>query len=206
MSKVSLLKSFSRLNDAELEVKSHTISAKMTNNANFPSPIPSIAELDAGTLAFQIALTNSNGGGKDKTIIKKLKRDTLEEILFELGVFVEQNCNNDEVIALSSGFDLAKKKEKHGALPAPTGLTLSDGPTKGSILAECDSVAHANGYIFKYTPDPLTPNSVWQTKTVTKTKVVISGLESGKRYWFSVAALSTEDEQVFSSSLDRVTQ
>lgn len=206
MSKISIVKSFSKLPDAELGVKAQGIIGMLTNNPNFSNPIPPLADINAAIIAYDDALAGMAVGGKDKTARKNEKREVLLSLLFDLGVFVEQNCQDNEVIALSSGYDLAKKPSKIGNLPKPEAVELSDGDNNGEVEVKVSKVKGAKSYLYSYTLDPLSENSIWQSVPSSKTKTTIKNLESVKKYWFKVAAIGATDSLNFSEEVSRVVQ
>lgn len=206
MTKISIVKSFSKLPDAALGVKAQGIIGMLTNNPNFLAPIPPLAEINEAIVAYDAALAGMAVGGKDKTALKNEKREVLLSLLFNLGVFVEQNCQDNEVIALSSGYSLAKKPSKIGNLPKPEMVEVTDGEGEGEVEIKVSRVKGAKSYLYSYTLDPITDHSIWQSIPSSKTKTVIKNLESVKKYWFKVAAVGTTDNLNFSEEVSRVVQ
>jgi hypothetical protein len=206
MAKISVIKGFSKLADAEIGVKAQSIVNQMTNNPNFTTPTPSLEDVSTAITAYDNALADMPTGGKEKTALKNEKREALEEILADLAEYVEQNCQDNEAIALSSGFDLAKKPAKIGKLPKPATIEVKDGDNQGEVDIKVSKVVGAKSYVFCYTPDPITDASVWQMMPSSNTKITIEGLESVKKYWFKAAAVGANKELNYTDEVSRVTQ
>jgi hypothetical protein len=206
MSKVKLITSFVKCTDAQLEIESQVILDKMTGNTYFPTPVPTLEQLKAARKAYETALAQVPGGGKEKVVIKNQKKGELANLLSSLALFVEQNSQDNEAIALSSGFDLAKKPAPVGNLPKPEKLLLADGTNPGEIEVSVESVKGAKSYFLQYTPDPLAPDSIWQSIPGTKSKITVKNLPSVKKYWFRVAGVGASPTLNFSDSLSRVVQ
>jgi hypothetical protein len=118
MSLVKIVTGFTRMRDDELDTRAQTIVEKMTGNANYPDPVPALADITIVLTAYKQALVQSqNGnGGKDKTAIKNAKRVELVGLLTRLAQFVQFNCQDDLAILLTSGFDSRKPNTPIGML------------------------------------------------------------------------------------------
>src|SRR6478672_9660860 len=101
MSKPRIITGFSRYRDTELDVKAKFIVDSMTDNTNFTTPLPKLADVASATTAYIEALSNAEAGGISQTAIKNQTRQTLETLLEKLALYVEAYGKNDEVILLS---------------------------------------------------------------------------------------------------------
>jgi hypothetical protein len=206
MAKLKVISGFSKLRDDDLDTKAQFIIDKMTNNPNYPAPIPDIAALTNAKNEYVVALTDKETGGKEKTAIKNQKRTNLETILGQLALYVQQNCQNDLAILLSSGFDAAKPKEKIGLLEKPQNLKAEDGPNAGTIKLSVKSVKGADSYLFECTEAPVSNDSVWTAKPSSKANYIFEGLTSGKQYAFRVAGVGSDPTLVYSDVVLRYAQ
>jgi hypothetical protein len=50
---------FDRLSDAQLEVKANTIVSSITGNSNFPTPTPTLADVQIAITAYTAALATA---------------------------------------------------------------------------------------------------------------------------------------------------
>jgi hypothetical protein len=133
MNKPKIIKGFDRYRDTELDVKAKFIVDSMTDNPNFTTPVPALADVTAATTAYIAALSNAESGGKSQLAIKNQARLQLEELLNKLALYVEAYGKSDEVILLSSGFNLAKTVTPVGILPKPNGFTVQP-KDKGTVI------------------------------------------------------------------------
>jgi len=201
MGTAKVVKTFSsaKYTDSGLDVKAGYIIERMTGNAAYTNPVPSLDSLKLQVKNYHEALLNTQGGGKAETVIKNDLRKQLEEALSQEADYVQIASGGDEAIILSSGFDVRKKASTVGMLDKPTGFMVKMGENQGSVDASCDAVSYADFYEFGYTHTPVTPNSVWVTQTTTKRRKIIDGLPSGAELAFRVAGGGSDSSRVYSN-------
>src|SRR5882672_8154633 len=83
------------MNDEALEVKIQSILKSMSNNVNFPAPIPEVQALDVAFKAFQAALVAQRTGSREDTARKNELRAELALAYRNLGNVVDAKSNND---------------------------------------------------------------------------------------------------------------
>jgi hypothetical protein len=193
MALFKLKKSFNptSYSDSELLVFTLSVLEKMTGNSYFTTPNPTLATVRAGHDEFQSALSKQQRGNKESTAVKNAKRDVLEDLLQRLANYVEEVAGNNEVILLSSGFELYKKAEKAGPLDVPTGLAVKPGATHGSLVFSWDKVDNARSYEVQYY-DTEKGELTAKTKTSTCTNIEITSLISGRQYTLAVAGVGSD--------------
>lgn len=108
MTKIKIITSFGKYNDADLEQKAELIVHSMTSNANFPNPIPPIADVLAATTAFDAAIIRAKEGGKTEQFARDLKRQELIALLDKLALYVQIEADGIDSVLASSGFTLSK--------------------------------------------------------------------------------------------------
>lgn len=195
---ISKLKiSFSRFSDAALEIKARQIQQDMTGNPAFTSPIPTLADLGIAIDAYSVALVNAADLGRINVAEKNQRRETLELLLAQLGMYVMYIANGDTFILTSSGYDLTKQREIT-ELVNPGSVTLGNGITTGAMSAKVKAQAAINTYQFGYTPFPVTEESVWTTTMTTRSKIIFQGLQPGKEYAVRVAVVGRGEEVAYS--------
>jgi len=199
--KVSKDVSTSKYADSELTTKAGHIVEKMTDNTNFTTPEPPLANITAAKNALIAAMAKVQNGSKEDTVIKNNCRTALETLLKSEADYVQRISNGDEAIILSSGFDVNKKPGTVGQLAKPANLSLKPGGNRGTLLVSCDVVANASFYEFNYTEAPAATASLWTQKTTTKHKIQIEGLTSGKQYIFRVAGAGSDPSRVWSDDV-----
>lgn len=200
-SKVSTGFSASLYSEAELVNKANYIIESMTGNTYFETPMPSISRLKTANDNFVTSLAKMESGSKQDTVVKNNNRFTLENILRALAAYVQLTSDGDEAIILSSGFDVNKKPAPIGQLTKPENLVVTQGANKGSVILSCDVVANANFYEFQYALSPVSAETTWILRTITRHKLQIDELISGKQYTFRVAGAGTDPSRVWSEEI-----
>jgi hypothetical protein len=202
MALFKLKKSFGRgtYNDAELLVFALSVIEKMTGNSYFTNPNPKLETIKTSYEEFQLAVSKHLKGNKESTAAKNAKRDVLEELLQRLANYVEDIAGNDEVILLSSGFELYKKAEKAGPLDIPQGLMLKPGTAHGSLVFSWDKVDNARSYEVQYY-ETEQGNVTAKLRTCTCSSIEITGLTSGKQYTFEVAGVGSDPSRNWSDTI-----
>ena len=110
---------FTKLADGNLVTKTGQIIASMTGNANYTKPAPTLAVVQTTATTFSTALTAASDGGKTKTADKNAARSELLGLLQNLALYVQQTCNEDLAVLLSSGFDAQKEPHPAGCCLRP---------------------------------------------------------------------------------------
>jgi hypothetical protein len=109
MNKVSLDFSTNQYSDAELSIKAQTISGDMDGNAFFPALATNVTVIKGLNTTFDDYLAKMADGNKRLTAEKNNSRLDLVEALCEAGRLVQNVSKGDEVMILSSGFDMCRK-------------------------------------------------------------------------------------------------
>jgi hypothetical protein len=193
--------SVGRYTDLELSNKTSHVVEEMTDNPHFTTPSPPLADISEVNGAYIQSLNKVEGGSKEDTVIKNNYRKMVETLLKREADYVQTTSEGDEAIILSSGFDVNKKPAMVGPLDKATGLQITPGSNKGSIMANCNVLSNADFYEFEYTEAPIAPNCIWIVKTSTKHKILIEGLTSGKQYVFRVAGAGSDPSRNWSDEI-----
>ncbi len=195
MSKSRLVTSFHRYRDTDLEIKARFIVQSMDGNENFTTPIPALSTVSNAINTYVIALRDAESGGKTAVATKNEERAALEMLLVKLSLYVEATANYNEVVLLSSGFNLAKDPMPVGTLPKPHDFSAT--PTeKGAMLLKLSPIHRAINYQYEYRL--ANSNDPWNQQLHTKSKLKIWGLQSGVAYEFRVTAIGTDPHRVYS--------
>jgi hypothetical protein len=206
MSLLRITNGLERLSDQNLRVKISAVIVSMTDNANFPSPQPSLATVQAALDAFANALAEATSGSSYQKAVKNDLRQELIKLAHSLSNYVLFASDGDAIKALSSGFDIAKEYGSSEPITKPMGLKLQDGPNAGELVFKFAKVKGARSYVYQYTQDPLTEQTMWMQQTGTTGKVVLKKLNSCKRYWCRVVAIGPKGQEAWSDAVSRVVQ
>jgi len=114
-----------------------------------------------------------------------------------LGNYVQIVSNGDAVIIHSAHMDVRSPASPIGPMPPVDVLTVTMGDGEGRILVTWPTLRGADNYTVQQHADPLPANgngnNGWTTiATVSRGRYLAQGLESGKKFWFRVAANGTQ--------------
>lgn len=179
--------------DSELIVFAQKHVTAMSGNANYPTPLPNTTEFATGLTAMQNsvqALAAAQQAVLQAVSVRDTARASLESLLSRRAAFVDVQSGGDEAKILSSGFEVRATGGSIGELPAPLDFLATMGDDPGEIDLTWSPVYGAKSYVVECSEHSIPPQ--WrQVKIVTKSKVTVPGLTSGKEYAFRVAAVGT---------------
>jgi len=194
MKKMNIVTSFSRYNNAGLVLKAEFIVSSMTGNIYFATPDPTLAEVKNAAEALDTAIVEAQDGIKAKILARENKRGLLIDLLKKLSLYVRLTAqDNDEALA-SSGFTLTKIPESIGILAKPQDFKIEP-ENIGGIKLSLKTIKGANSYQYEYRKND---TEAWTILVDTKSKVLITGLESGGHYEFRVTGIGTATQRVYS--------
>ncbi len=197
MFKQKIIINYGRLGDTELEQKTQEILAALTGNAAFPTPQPPLADVQTALDEFEAAMLAAANRDHIKIELKNLKREALLAQLNRLAQYVQVSSDGGMEKMLSSGFDLSKTRGPVGPLPKPSGFKVSAIGT-GTMKLSLNAIDGADNYQYEYRK---ADSENWQMQILSKSRVSISGLESGMEYLFRVTALGSNPTRVYSDVL-----
>jgi hypothetical protein len=203
--KLKIKKSYKNPSDTYMLKLIGRVLENMKNNASFPNPIPTVAEVEKGAFDYQLAL---NVAGRNDRTLSSAKNDRKAELtgmLEKWDDYVTTTGNGDKTMLLSSGFDIAGLKNQSQELLPIEKLDVEIGPI-GQAIVSVKKVAGARMYAFQCTPDPITPNSQWTTETTSDRENTFTNLNSIAKYWFRVVAYGRGKQRVTSVLVSRVIQ
>ena len=189
LAKVSL--SIARATDGNLVIFTDSVISKMTNNAEYPTPTPSLASVQTSLTAFQDALAEAKDGGTSKTAAKNAVREVLLAKLRNLALYVQLECGDDLAALLTSGYEATKPPTPAGVLPAPQQVTLTQGVLSGTLELRGRPVTNAGAYEAQKTTTIDNPNSWESVDQVTAARMQLEGLTPGKTYWARLRAIGS---------------
>ncbi|MGA9774056.1 MAG: fibronectin type III domain-containing protein [Blastocatellia bacterium] len=194
MSKVKL--NLRSLSPTEKTVKARQIISSLMGNPDFTTPHPPLTQITASADALDVAFADVQTAKQNvltKNSILRESSDTLDGQLRQLAAYIESVSGDDESKILSAGVGVKNVVTSGIGTPltAPAGLSAAEGDHDGEIDLNWDKVKNAKSYVIERSSDPPTATS-WVHETVSlKSSTTISGLTSGTRYWFRVAAVVT---------------
>jgi len=194
---------FSDYSDDGLLTQGRVIEAKMTGNASFPNPTPSIETLLRAIEKFETDLTASNGGrnGVNATAVKNQSRAELITVMQNLGLDVQKNGNDDFVTLLSSGYDI-KGTPAPGTVPeAPINLVLTDGLHNGECDVKFAKVKNATVYEVRYSVQAHAEGSWMVMLATTRTHSLITGIAHATELYVQARAINSHGASEWSNTV-----
>jgi len=197
-------KTYKYSSDSNLLKLGSRVAQNMKNNVNFPNPTPAQTAIETACQDFQSSLNLAGRNDRTLSSAKNDKKAVLAGLLDELAKYVTTVANGNKTILLSSGFDVTGVKSNQDLQPI-VGLDVEVG-LPGQATTTIKRVTGAKAYVHEYTPDPITPNSVWTSETVTDRQHTFGNLQSVVKYWFRVSAIGTNKQKVISPIVSGVVQ
>lgn len=172
------------------------IIAKMTGNANFPTPDPPLASVT--TAVDKLETDFNDAKGKRQTALTATNLQNLSEAAVDqqaaaLAGYVDSKAKGDETIIMSAGMSTKAPAAPIGNLPAPGDVSATGGDMEGEIDLNWQPVRGAKSYVVvkSATGNVGNPSEWTSATTSTKSKATIGGFTSGTRAWFRVAAVGS---------------
>ena len=162
----------------------------LTDNPAYPNPPIDLKTLQAAVDDLNAALAAQAHGGTAATAEKNNKQEALIKILFKLKHYVEDNCENDLAILLSSGFQAASATRDRSPLANPSILSIDRG-NSDELMLKVTPIARAKCYEVRSAavgagnvPGP------WQQAGIfTSSRITIANLVPTTTYMFQVRAV-----------------
>ena len=188
------------LSNEQAVTLARTLVTKFGENATtFPTPRPAPAELTAAADALDTLEQERAIHAKtlENLVIQvRAQRDTLNEKLTTAGGYVSEIANGDAAIITLAGLTpSADGPSPVGVLPKVEDLRATQGDESGEVDLTWDPIRRGlKSYLVEISTS-VDGQSDWTFgKVETKSKTTLTGLESGKRYWFCVKAIGAAGE------------
>lgn len=179
----------------------------LTGNPAFPNPVPSLATLTAAIDELEAALGSLDRSKQEVATNLSIRDDkqlAAVALLRQSAAFVEAVGGVDESVILSAGMEVRSAASPSQLPAAPGDLSTSEGDHEGEIDLHWNKSKGAKSYEIQRSPDPPTSTS-WQHAAVSaKSSATISGLTSGTRYWFRVAAITSAGQSGWSDPATKI--
>ncbi len=190
----------SGLNASKLSEKAGTIVSKMTGNASFPTPTPSLADLTTAYEALDAAAIAASGGDRDAILLRSKQELVVANMLRTIASYVTMESDGDGATIASSGFDLQRLPEPLPMLVRPVDFKTLRGQHEGEVELSWKSVRGAMSYVIEMTTsDPSAPDTVWSAAAITtKVKYRFENLPIGNFYYYRMKAVGRKNESAWS--------
>ena len=205
MAKVKL--DFKRLPLAEKIVRAQQIVKNLTGNPDFSTPNPPLAQISATISALEAKVVQTQAARQSARALTAEQsdiEDKLDQEVAEVGGYIESASGGDEKKILAAGVGVRASAAVTRDVTAPAAFSLTEGDHNGELKAHWDRVGPARSYVLDRSADPPTATSWVHEKVVTTSSTTISGLTSGVRYWFRVAAIGASGQSGWSDPATKI--
>ena len=172
-----------------------TVETKMTGNPDFVTPVPALTALNGARVALNTAILGA-AAARDASIqatsVLGQKETAFDLVITQLGNYVETTSGGDAAKIQGAGMEVQAGRQPPAPMPQVQNLSATGGDAAGECDLNWQPVKNARNYIVEMSPDPVTPTSWAQAGLPTKSRFTVSGLVSGAKYWFRVAASGSQ--------------
>lgn len=201
----TILKTYKRDNDDQLQTSITRVVEGWENNPNFLDPPPAYVALKTLLPEFRSAVANAKGRDSVAVSLKKDLKVKAIGLMSELDAWTTEKCKGDRTMLLSSGFYISGEKGKSDPEPVITNLEVILGRA-GVLTSKIKRVARCRGYWHQYSTEPPTSTSTWHSESSLQPEFTFTGLISGKTYWIRVAIFSKSGQWIYSPVESRIVQ
>jgi len=198
---------FARLSVPEKIALARRIVTAMTGNTHFTSPQPSLSGITLATDMLEGAESDAQIArqeAKTKTTIRNNKEDDLGRLMTQAVGYVTAIAGGNEAVIQSAGMDVRATPGTSVTPGQPGALSATAGDHDGTMDLSWDPVVEAASYLIEMSPDPATATS-WKHQGVsTKSTFAVTGLQSGSRVWFRVAAVNANGQSPWSDPATKI--
>lgn len=183
-----------RLNASGLVTKATYVISQLTAHAAiFPSPNPSLAELQVAKDELLAAVAATENGGKREYAAQRAAKNMMKALLDQEAHYVSYVANGDEGLIIKGGFDAKRPWSPVGILPAPRLHKVRPSAYTGAVDLWWDRLKDARNYVVRISEsDPSEADVVWTcVATTTRRRHTVKDLVPGKVYWFIIEAVGT---------------
>ena len=170
------------------------VVANSTGKASLPGVQAHLAVIGAKVAAARTKLTAQGNAQQVAQTATSAAHDAeieLDEALTKGGTLVDLDANGSETIVLESGYEVAGTPTPAGPMPKVTNFSATPSDTEGGADMHWNPVDNNHGYVIQRSTDPNNAASWQQVANTSKSQTTVTGLVSGTKYWFRVAALGT---------------
>ena len=200
-----VIKSFKKLTDANILTFGQNVTASMAAAvATFPTPVPSLADINAELVKYAELLQTSASRDKVQVQLKNISKFALTRMLSQLADYVNTTTTDSAALA-SSGFTLNKMPQPI-TITHPENPVLTDGDGSGKLTFKFKAVKGASSYLFQYTSDATLQENSWISFPATTTYFTFTGLTKGTTYYCRVMAVGANKQVKSSLVLNRISQ
>ncbi len=179
-------------NHAEFDEFGANIIQALNGNINFPVTEPDLPAVTAKHALYHAAINAATGGTTAQRIVRDDLRKEFHVMITNLAYDVASRSNGNLAIYVTSGFDYRRPPVPKGDPGSAPNFHFEYNENEGELVSKHGKAANALMYELWLGTTPVPPASGGGTPTPgdwakvsenTATKVVLTGLTSGTRYY-----------------------
>lgn len=199
MKKVKL--NFSKISIPLKIQKSRTIVTKLTGNATFTTPTPSLTSITAAINKLETSYETALDGGRTKKAAMRVDEASLDGLLIQLAAYVQDASGGDELKILSSGLETRLTASSVAVLEAPDGIQIIPGLNNGELKLKWNPVKNAKSYLLQI-KEVAETESDWTILDVsTRASFKALNLKSLSIVWIRIAAVGSRGKSEWSTPI-----
>jgi hypothetical protein len=185
-----------RMKLPQLQAAVTNVITKMTGNATYMTPNPSLMDLQTlltnsqtKNAAYVAAKTAADQALVERDVAKKALADA-----YELeAAYVQNQSAGDEVKILSAGYEVRATAAPIGPVGQVLNVAVTEGDGEGSVDVQHDPVNGGNSYeTAVYIGNEPSTGTYTTASQQTASKTTLTGLTSGTRIWVKVRAIGAQ--------------
>lgn len=178
--------------------KGHLIIAQMTGNAAFPAPTPTLAVFSVAVDELETAWGEAQDGAHSKIVAMNQREVEFDNLIRQLADYVQSASGGNEEKILSAGFEVRREPSPIGIPEAPQFRFARIGKHEGEIDLRWHRSNGARTYNVQRSTVPNNAESWTTIALITKSTYTDTGLNSGSKYWYRVAAIGAAGQSSWS--------
>ena len=193
--KANIKLSLFRLTALRLLALLRNVVAKLTGNANFPTPPVTLAAMTTAGDDLEAAIEEATNGSKASKAVRNALVLQVRDMLRKVADYVRMVANGDAAILTTSGFEMTKQPGPIGVPGIAQDMQARMTNSKGTVELRWRAVYGAHGYQVWMTASDPNVQANWEAiGYTTRASHLVSDLESYKAYWFCVSAIGAAGE------------
>lgn len=181
---------FSRLPTSNKIVQAKLYVSKMSNNAAFAAPEPSLASIATAANMLETAYNAAKDGSKTKIAEAKTATTTLVQLITLLANYVQYQSKGDAMLIQSTGFAVRQINNKAHEMPMVTDVVAAIGINDGELQLKWKRIPTCKMYLIEQSADGNT-NWTYASESPTRT-TTLKGLPTATKLWLRIAAFGAK--------------
>jgi hypothetical protein len=181
---------FTRLPTSNKIVQARLYVSKMSNNAAFAAPEPTLASIAAAATTLENAYNAAKDGSKTKIAEAKAATTALVQLINLLATYVQYQSKGDATLIESTGFAVRQLNNKANDMPMVTNVIAAIGINDGEVQLKWKRIPTCKIYLIEQSPDGNT-NWTYTSESPTRT-TTLKGLPTATKIWLRIAAFGAK--------------